>query len=216
MNKNRVWPTGLLGVWKKFRYYLRIIQKSSLFDNAMTFCVLLNTIVLGLDHAGMSNEMSNILSVANSYFTYIFIVEMAVKLTAIGFKKYTADKMNYLDGGVVMLSIFELAIEAILADSANVSLSSFKTLRMLRTFRVFRIARLLKALKSMQTIIQVISKSYMSFFYIAMLKFLFIIIFSLLGSELLGGKIKGTDPNDPDTIPRGNFDSFEVALITVF
>lgn len=182
----------------------------------MTFCVLLNTVVLGLDHAGMSNEMSNILSVANSYFTYIFIVEMAVKLTAIGFNKYCADKMNYLDGGVVMLSIFELAIEAILADSANVSLSSFKTLRMLITFRVFRIARLLKALKSMQTIIQVISKSYMSFFYIAMLMFLFIIIFSLLGSELLGGKIKGTDPNDPDTIPRGNFDSFEVALITVF
>ena len=88
------------------------------------------------------------------------------------------------------------------------NLAAFKTLRMLRTFRVFRIARLLKALKSMQTIIQVITKSYMSFFYIAMLMFLFVIIFSLLGSEMLGGKIKGTDPNDPDTIPRGNFDSF--------
>ena len=56
----------------------------------------------------------------------------------------------------------------------------------------------------------------MSFIYIAMLMFLFIIIFSLLGSELLGGKIKGTDPNDPDTIPRGNFDSFSNAFITVF
>ena len=83
----------------------------------MTFCVLLNTIVLGLDHAGMSDEMSNILKVANDWFTGIFIIEMTVKLTAIGFVKYSADKMNYLDGGVVMLSIFEIIIGIILADS---------------------------------------------------------------------------------------------------
>ena len=51
----------------------------------MTFCVLLNTIVLGLDHAGMSVEMKSILSFANDVFTIIFIVEMSVKLTAIGF-----------------------------------------------------------------------------------------------------------------------------------
>ena len=51
----------------------------------MTFCVLLNTIVLGLDHAGMSVEMKNILSLANDTFTIIFIVEMSIKLTAIGF-----------------------------------------------------------------------------------------------------------------------------------
>ena len=117
INKNRVWPIGPLGAWKRFRYYLRIFMKSSLFDNTMTFCVLLNTVVLGLDHAGMSSEMSTILNIANTYFTIIFIVEMTIKLTAIGFKKYCADKMNYLDGGVVMLSIFEYIIEIILTDT---------------------------------------------------------------------------------------------------
>ena len=68
----------------------------------------------------------------------------------------------------------------------------------------------------MQTIISVISKSYMSFFYIAMLMFLFIIIFSLLGSEMFGGKIIQKDPDDPNSKPRGNFDTFTIALITVF
>ena len=68
----------------------------------------------------------------------------------------------------------------------------------------------------MQTIIAVISKSYMSFFYIAMLMFLFIIIFSLLGSEMFGGKIIQKAPDDPNTKPRGNFDTFDIALITVF
>lgn len=106
-----------MGVWKRFRYYLRIFLKNAFFDNLMTFCVLLNTVVLGLDHAGMSKEMSDILSTANEYFTVIFIVEMSLKLTGIGFVKYSADKMNYLDGGVVMLSIFEYVIKIILSDS---------------------------------------------------------------------------------------------------
>ena len=88
-----------------------------------------------------------------------------------------------------MLSIFEMVMAEVLKGGEGVNLSAFKTLRMLRTFRVFRIARLLKALESMQTIMVVIGKSYMSFFYIAMLMFLFIIIFSLLGAEMFGGKI---------------------------
>ena len=149
----------------------------------------------------------------NAVFTWIFIFEMASKILAIGINKYAGDRMNYLDGGVVSLSIFELVMESVLAGAeGGVNLSAFKTLRMLRTFRVFRIARLLKALKSMQVIIGVIARSYMSFFYIANLMFLFIIIFSLLGTQLFGG----TFGDDPETIPRGNFDSFSIAFITVF
>ena len=86
----------------------------------------------------------------NSIFTWIFIFELVAKLLAIGLNKYIADRMNWLDGGVVTLSVFELVMEAILAsEDGGVNLSAFKTLRMLRTFRVFRIARLLKALESM-------------------------------------------------------------------
>jgi hypothetical protein len=216
INFIRVWPTGILGLYKRFRYYLRKLVKSALFDNLMTLGVLLNTIVLALDRYGIDTEMQEQLAYFNEWFTWIFIFEMASKIVACGITKYTSDKMNYLDGGVVMLSIFEIVMEQVLKGGDGVNLSAFKTLRMLRTFRVFRIARLLKALESMQTIIAVISKSYMSFFYIAMLMFLFIIIFSLLGSEMLGGKIIQENPDDPNTKPRGNFDTFAIALITVF
>lgn len=117
-----------------------------MFDNSMTFCVLLNTIVLGLDHYGISVEMAAFNDEANTWFTYIFITEMIIKLVAIGFHKYCADKMNYLDGFVVILSVIEIAIAEILVEVGSVNLSGFKTLRMMRAFRVFRIARLLKAL----------------------------------------------------------------------
>ena len=90
-------------------------------------------------------------------------------------------------------------------------MSAFRTIRMLRTFRVFRVARLLRALKSMQTIMAVIARSYKSFIYITVLMFLFVIIFSLLGMSLFGGLF-----NFVDGKPRGNYDSFSIAFVTVF
>lgn len=110
------------------------------------------------------------------------------KLLAIGINKYCEEPMNFLDGGVVMLSIFEMVVEEIMRRNDSMGFSALKTVRMFRTFRVFRITRLLRALESMQTIISVIARSYMSFFYITMLMFLFIIIFSLLGTQIFGGQ----------------------------
>ena len=51
------------------------------------------------------------LSNINLAFSYIFIYEMAVKLLAIGVKKYSASRWNLLDGGVVLLSIVEIIVE---------------------------------------------------------------------------------------------------------
>ena len=102
---------------------MRIKVKSLLFENAMTFAVLLNTVTLSMDHYGMKKETEELLNTFNDYFTWIFIYEMSSKLLAIGVKKYLADKMNYLDGGVVMLSVFEMVIQAILVGQ-NVNLKA--------------------------------------------------------------------------------------------
>jgi uncharacterized membrane protein len=98
---------------------------------------------------------------------------MFSKLLAIGITKYAADRMNWLDGFVVILSLVEMIASAILSGQGT-GLATFKTVRMFRTFRVFRVARLLRSLRSMQLILQVIVRSYKSFGYITMLMFLFI------------------------------------------
>ena len=54
-------------------------------------------------------------------------------------------------------------------------------------------------------------KSYKSFIYITLLMFLFIYIFSLLGISMFGNQF-----NFDDIVPRGNFDEFASAFITVF
>jgi len=111
---------------------------------------------------------------------------------------------------VVLLSVFEEAATELLQGEGT-GLSAIRTVRMLRTFRVFRIARLLRALESMQTIIHVMVKSYKSFIYITLLMFLFIYIFALLGISMFGNSF-----NFEDRLPRGNYDDFPSAFITVF
>ena len=85
-----------------------------------------------------------------------------------------------------------------------------RTLRTLRTTRVLRIARVLRSLKSMQVIIAVVRRSFFQFIYIAMLLFVCCFIFALLGKTLFGAKFNYTPK------PRGNFDSYNIAFITVF
>lgn len=94
INAVRVWPQGAMGLAKKARVLLKMIVKHSLFDSAMTLAVLLNTIVMGMESHGIDPDTKAFTVTANEWFTWIFIVEMTMKLIAIGFKKYVSDSFN--------------------------------------------------------------------------------------------------------------------------
>jgi hypothetical protein len=115
MSDNRVWPSGVRGILKRMRYVMRLKVFSTLFDNFMIFFVCLNTIVLANYSDKMTKEFTDLLEEISFYFTVIFIYEMASKILAQGMKKYWTDSINILDGSIVLLSIFEMVITAILA-----------------------------------------------------------------------------------------------------
>ena len=108
MNKTRVWPKGFYNYVKKFRSFLKAFTRMSLFENFLTLCVLINTIVMAMDSYDIDAQTLNTLEFLNEIFTWIFIVEMTIKLMARGVKKYVQEPMNLLDGGVVILSIVEI------------------------------------------------------------------------------------------------------------
>ena len=141
INKHRVWPVGVKGLIKRARFVLRLIAKSDAYDNFFTFFVMLNTITLSMGGYGTTDERQEFLDITNTYFTWIFIVEMVAKQIAIGLNKYLAETMNWLDGFIVLSSIFELVYSAAIGGEGVQGLS---TLRMLRAIRVFRMLRLLR------------------------------------------------------------------------
>jgi len=132
--------------------------------------------------------------------------------------------MNYLDSSVVILSLVELAMSGSQQETSQIggsSLQALRTVRIFRTFRVLRVARLLRQFKSMQIIIGVIQRSIKSFVYIALLLFLFVYIYALLGMTLFGDLKKfpvgeGLANGNNGPLSRANFDNFNNAFITVF
>lgn len=160
-------------------------------DNLMLICVLANTVCLAIDHYGIDEATESFLTDANLVFTYVFITEMALKLIGLGVLKYLKDKMNYVDGTVVLLSIVELTLA-----SGGSQFSAFRSVRIFRTFRVLRITRLLRAMKDMTAIINALGKSMTSLMYLYLLMFLFIVIFSLLGMQIYGGNLNFEDNGD--------------------
>lgn len=210
INATRVWPKGLFGYVKKFRVFLKMIIKHSLFNNMLMGAVLANTAVMSLGSYGITAEFAAALDSANLFFTWFFICEMGIKFTAIGVRKYFADKMNFLDCAIVSLSIMEMVLTAV-SGGAGGDLNAFKTIRVLRTLRVLRIARLLRGLSSMQMIISVFARSASSFAYITMLLFVFLFIYTLLGMQVFGGLL-----DMPTGKTRANYDTFLIAFYTAF
>ena len=156
MSMTRVWPKGFYNFVKKFRSLLKAFIRMSLFENFLTGCVLVNTVVMAMDAYDIDDQTAAELERLNNIFTWIFIVEMTIKLLARGPKKYVQEPMNLLDGGVVILSIVEIVMSAIGGGSGAGSLQAFRTVRVFRTFRVLRVTRVLRALKSMALVIGVI------------------------------------------------------------
>jgi Ion transport protein len=150
----RVWPYRIEGTIKKARVILRKIMNSGIVEHGMTLCVVGNTVVLSLDYYGASEAIQAFCVLANAFFTITFAVEMCLRIVAIGPVKWLADKMNYMDGTIVILSLVEL-----LFMSGSGALSALRAVRIFRVFRVLRVARLLRGLKSMIQIINVISRS---------------------------------------------------------
>ena len=70
----------------------------SLFNNLLTLAVFLNTAVLAMDGSFDDEQVMLMMDELNTGFTFTFIVELAMKLIALGPKGYVADTMNIFDG----------------------------------------------------------------------------------------------------------------------
>lgn len=154
----------------------------------MNLSVLMNTIILSLDGTVPKEDT---LDLFNFSFTIIFIIEMGLKIIAMGIADYLRDKMNAFDAIIVILSIIELIF---LGEGGGSAISAFRTVRIFRLFRVLRVTKLMRykylflislkrTLSFMNFIISVISSALQSFIYIFLILILFIYVFALLGRK---------------------------------
>lgn len=204
-----LWSKGFKGVTEKLRYPIIRIIENKIFSVAILCCIVTNTIVLSIDHYGISSEMQNNLQAVNIVFTYIFCVEMVIKILAYGLKKYIRDLMSLFDAVIVILSLVEIYF---LSQSKS-SITAFRAAMIFRVFkvlRILRIAKLFRYLKFMAHLITVIGRSVSKYIYLGLLLLLLLMIYSLIGMQIFAGKLKKV----PET--RANFDSFHWSFVSTF
>uniref|UniRef100_A0A672MX75 Voltage-dependent L-type calcium channel subunit alpha n=1 Tax=Sinocyclocheilus grahami TaxID=75366 RepID=A0A672MX75_SINGR len=192
--------------WNRFcRRKCRAVVKSTIFYWLVILLVFLNTLTISSEHYNQPDWLTEVQDVANKVLLALFTCEMLVKMYSLGLQAYFVSLFNRFDcfvvcGGIVETILVELEI------MSPLGISVFRCVRLLRIFKVTRhwaslsnlVASLLNSMKSIASLL--------------LLLFLFIIIFSLLGMQLFGGKFNF----DETVTKRSTFDNFPQALLTVF
>ncbi|KAH1187943.1 hypothetical protein KIL84_009465, partial [Mauremys mutica] len=142
---------------------------------------------------------------ANKVLLSLFTLEMLLKLYALGLQGYFVSFFNRFDCFVVCGGILEtVLVELQLMEPLGISV-----LRCVRLLRIFKVTR---HWASLSNLVASLLNSMKSIASLLLLLFLFIIIFSLLGMQLFGGKFNF----DETQTKRSTFDTFPQALLTVF
>jgi hypothetical protein len=173
-----------------------------------------------MDGYPIRREKLETLDELNEVFTYIFLVEMIVKLIGLGFKDYAADGFNVFDSVIVVISVAELFLKhANVGFSSNGAISVFRAVRLLR---VFKLARSWTSFRDILEKMLVTAREIRTF---AILLLIFILVFALLGMELYGHRVKFNneskekvvDGDDPAGLtPRINFDNLLNGVVAIF
>ena len=123
----------------KFRRIIYMIATSKHFDYFISIIVLLNTVIMGIQYARMSDEYQFSLDVINYIFTAIYNIELILKLIGIGFRYFTEMDFNTFDWIWVILTDASLILSFFITDMIK-SVVVFA-----RGFRIIKIIRLTKS-----------------------------------------------------------------------
>ncbi|XP_024882859.1 voltage-dependent calcium channel type A subunit alpha-1 isoform X15 [Temnothorax curvispinosus] len=188
---------------KRFRFWVRNSVKSQQFYWFVIVLVFFNTVCVAVEHYGQPEWLTKFLYIAEFVFLGLFMMEMFIKVYALGFRTYFESSFNRFDCVVISASIFEVIWSELRTGSFGLSV-----LRALRLLRIFKVTKYWKSLRNL--VISLLS-SMRSIISLLFLLFLFILIFALLGMQLFGGQF-----NFEDGTPATNFNTFPIALLTVF
>ncbi|XP_037900824.1 voltage-dependent calcium channel type A subunit alpha-1 isoform X4 [Glossina fuscipes] len=205
--KTRSKPQGsCAGFWraeKRFRFWIRSTVKTQWFYWFVIVLVFLNTVCVAVEHYGQPQYLSDFLYYAEYVFLGLFMSEMFIKMYALGPRIYFESSFNRFDCVVISGSIFEVIWSEVKGGSFGLSV-----LRALRLLRIFKVT---KYWSSLRNLVISLLNSMRSIISLLFLLFLFILIFALLGMQLFGGQFNFTGGT-----PETNFNTFPIALLTVF
>ncbi|XP_029813807.1 sodium channel protein type 5 subunit alpha-like [Manacus vitellinus] len=136
-------------------------------DLFIIVCIILNTLLMAMEHPGMLPETRKMIAISDEVFTLIFTLEMILKIIALDPYYYFQNKWNVFDSLVVLIGLL-----------------SFGTI--LSPFRVIRIFKLAKYWPALNTLMKIILKLFGALSNLTLVLAITVFICAVLGMQLLG------------------------------
>ncbi|XP_055304336.1 voltage-dependent T-type calcium channel subunit alpha-1G [Sitodiplosis mosellana] len=173
----------------KFRQACDWFVSQKWFDNVILLFIALNCITLAMERPNIPNGVPEryFLTTANYVFTFVFTLEMFVKVVATsmfrGPNAYFNSGWNIMDGSLVTISIIDLLM-SLLSDSSPRIFGILRVFRLLRSLRPLRVINRAPGLK---LVVQTLLSSLRPIGNIVLICCTFFIIFGILGVQLFKG-----------------------------
>jgi len=152
----------------------------------------------------------------NIFFTLVFIAEAALKLVALGIRRYFTDMWNNFDMFIVVISIIGCVFDFMGGDASENLPINPTILRILRILRVARILKLLKRARNLMLLLDGVKRALPQVSNLCVLLLLTFFIFATMGVELFG-RMSCTDSSPCDGLSKhANFENFGIAMLTLF
>eukprot|EP00899_Mesostigma_viride_P019947 jgi/Mesvir1/27954/Mv20161-RA.1 len=172
------------------------------FHATIVVLILVNTVVLSLEYHGMSDTFRNVLEDFNIALAASFILEMIIKMFALGLGRYFDSAFHVFDVLVNVTSLVEIA------------LSSQGSLSALRGLRVLRVLKLVSKWSSLQIFLKTLWATVRELGNFSFIIALLLFVYALMGMQLFGSKFDFDGDGMPDD--RANFDTLLWSVVTVF
>ncbi|CAG2102624.1 unnamed protein product [Medioppia subpectinata] len=199
---NEGWTNVLYNINDSPHYIGLILRHES--GSRIIILVFLNTLTLASEHYQQKQWLDEFQEIANMIFVILFLLEMLLKMYSLGFQGYFVSLFNRFDCFVVISSI----LEVVLTTTDVMPPLGVSVLRCVRLLRIFKVT---KYWTSLRNLVASLINSMRAIASLLLLLFLFIVIFSLLGMQVFGGKFSFREKEKP----RWNFDTFWQSLLTI-
>ena len=208
------------GCWLSYRKLCSSIVFNPCFSPFIMLLIVTNLVVLAYYQYPMALSEELQLDEFNRIFTWIFLIELLIRLSALGARQYFNLKFNIFDTFIVFISLLVELMEYLKANSiVDLPTSSLKALRTARFLRVFRLAQ---AWEPFLEFLKTLKKTFKALSLFLVLLLLFMIIGAICGEGIFAYRARFDDDGqvsrDPrsGSSPRVNFDDFPNAMIAMF
>ena len=157
------------------------------FDRFLTFCIVVNSIMLTTKEyesnydVSYFSERNNVLELCDIVFTVIFLIECIIKIIAMGFivekRSYLRETWNWIDFIITVISVVSLT-----------PFANQENLKAFRTARVLRPLRSINALETMRDLIQTIGMSIPKLLNVGVALTFVMTIFAIFGVNFFSGE----------------------------